>query len=221
MKKYARLIDALSASIVVPGTYMTRFEDDVVKAAESMAKRENSDLEKKKVLCRMGSIIEHAICHVLNTDNMWSRLSNQRDFENRTYDIETIFKNTIDDKWFDKSIKIDTKSSNKFCEGKYFAFNNLGSKEYDGRPGANLRNFIEYSPNTELLVLAKRTGDLEFGGTNLVIPTYVIHRDAFIHCKIHKSLYETSPFYYVYYEDMIAEGCCVKINPPETTITLK
>lgn len=221
MKKYARLIDALGASIVVPGTYMSRFEDGVVRAATDMAERENVNLEKKLPLCRMGSIIEHAVCHALNTDDMWSRLSSQLDFKKRTYDIETIFKNTIDNKWFEKSIKIDTKTTNRYCDGDQFAFNDLSSKEYDGRPGANLRNFLSYSPETELLVLAKRAGDLELGGTNLVVPTHVIHRDAFTNCRIHKTNYLNSPLWYIWYDEMIKAGYCVKINPSETTLTLK
>lgn len=161
--------------------------------------------------CIIGMVGELGAHDMLSTSEVWSRFSKQETYEDRMYDLEVIQREMFHN-WL-RLIKLDVKTSNRYCNGLFFAFNCFdinNREEYEeqkGRPGANLHFFIRKSLDTELLLLVHQQVS-DTGWT--VTSKYLIHRNAF-NSKFVKSGYKDSPYYFLRYNELIRAGLCYKI----------
>lgn len=212
MKQYAELVRALAPKVVT-FDHMEPFMAEIEQTGNDIHRRRpRGNLEDQITKCLIGSVCEHGVKLMLDTDRIWSRFSKQETYQDRMYDLGVIQKDKYE-RWDDHEIKIDVKSSNKHCGGLYFAFNcfNNGVEiDYNlqhRRPGANLEFFIRESKDTELLLTVDRQ-DCADGW--LITPKYLMHRNAF-NRPFNVSEYATSPYFYLRYNDLIRDGLCVKI----------
>lgn len=211
MKTAEIIVPLLKRQALVTDEETLEHSDDLVRIASEIKARKSITLDEQLELTLIGTVGEIGAKQLLNSSIVWSRFSQQQTRNDMTYDLGFIIRQCYEN-WEDETL-LDVKLNNKSGRGDYYAFNCYNKETANAelqmnRGGANLNYFIYESPKTKFLLICDQ---MRVSGGWLVTPRYLIHRDAF-KLEWRKSRYETSPFYYIRYNDMIRAGVCWQLN---------